>query len=355
MGRVIPSMILCAPLVSIVLPNLNYFPFLYERVGSISSQTHSNWECIVIDGYSTDGSWEFFTKTATLDPRFRIYQELPRGIYDAWNKGIKRAKGEFVYIATSDDTMRPDFLEKMLAALEACPSAGIAHCCLTLIDVNGKPLPKNEQWRQWRKVRFYGDWIQKYHIRKVPYDAIMHSVYTTVYTSITQLLIRKKLINKIGWFENHYGAIGDFEWGLRASLSTDTIHVPLFLTSWRYHKDQATDSAFRKSSNYFDQLVKMTGAAIKKSNRKWIRENDFKGYYFSRYLSRLSKENSSAMVKRRATLLSKGIKLSPSLMLNYILQKLKLIEKIPKEDSSYAEYLLAMYPKATIVPIEMPK
>ena len=260
-----------------------------------------------------------------------------------------------MHIATSDDTMQPDFLEKSIAALDACPSAGIAHCCLTLIDETGKLLPHKEQWTQWKKIAFYGDWISKYHVRKAPYDAILHSVYATVYTSFTQLLIRNSLFKEIGGFENCFGSISDFEWGLKASLNTDTVHIPHFLASWRCHQYQSTDKDYKNKSEYFAQFIKMIDSAFHRNPKNSITKKDLQSYYFFCYIRKLRMENTTSAIKSWVTAFFVGMKLSPSLMTNYILKKLNVIKKAPLKDSLYADYLLSKYPDARIVPIDGPK
>src|SRR5688572_8802242 len=125
------------PLVSVCLPNLNTRPFLEERVDTILGQTHANWELIVSDNYSDDGAWEFFQQLATADQRVSIAQAPKEGLYPNWNNCLRRAQGEYVYIATSDDTMAPDCLEQMVRALEDNPDCDLAHCSLVVIDEQG--------------------------------------------------------------------------------------------------------------------------------------------------------------------------------------------------------------------------
>ena len=59
------------PKISILLPCFNAEPFLKERIDSILAQTFSDWEAIVLDSHSDDGSWEFFQSIASTDSRFR--------------------------------------------------------------------------------------------------------------------------------------------------------------------------------------------------------------------------------------------------------------------------------------------
>jgi glycosyltransferase involved in cell wall biosynthesis len=74
------------------------------------AQTFRDWEAIVLDSHSTDGSWEFFRSVASNDWRFRLYQIPREGVYAALNRGMELVSGEFLLIATCDDTMHADFL-----------------------------------------------------------------------------------------------------------------------------------------------------------------------------------------------------------------------------------------------------
>src|SRR5215470_560971 len=107
-----------APLVSICVPNLNTLRFLEERFDTIFNQTFHDWELFVFDSYSDDGSWEFIQELAKKRQRMRTAQGPREGPYPAWNECLRRTTGEYVYFATSDDAMAPEFLEKMVAALD---------------------------------------------------------------------------------------------------------------------------------------------------------------------------------------------------------------------------------------------
>src|SRR5947209_16745617 len=114
------------------------------RIESLLAQTYTDWEAIVLDSHSFDGSWEFFQSVALKDQRFQLHQIPQEGLYAAVNRGLQLAHGEFLHIATCDDTMSPEFLTVMLQALDQCPEAGIAACDLLLIDRNGHQLTREE-------------------------------------------------------------------------------------------------------------------------------------------------------------------------------------------------------------------
>jgi len=239
------------PRVSILLPSLNARQFLDARIESILTQSFSDWEAIVLDSHSTDGSWELFKSIASTDSRFRLYQIPSEGVYAALNRGIELATGEFLHIATCDDTMAPEFLADMLKACAQCPGAGIAVCDLLFIDRNGGELSPADltghlKVRATRELlslatvrtAFPGEIKQNANYRPVPHDCLLHFAGRSVYCSLNQLLIRISSAIKAGPFETQVGSIADYNWLLRLTSITGTIHVPKKLAMWRYHGDQ---------------------------------------------------------------------------------------------------------------------
>jgi glycosyltransferase involved in cell wall biosynthesis len=257
-------------MISVLLPNLNSRKFIEERLESIFSQTYASWELVVFDNYSDDGSWEIIQRYAAKEPRMRISQAPREGMYANWNNCIRQAKGEYIYIATADDTMMPDCLEKMVRALEVHPECGISHCNLKIIDEKGNWL--KGMWERYLPQLFYGDLIQKEHIRKAPLDGLLHFAFRTVYTSVTQLLIRKSVFSRVGLFPAQWGSQGDFYWGMRAAFFFDTIHIPEYLATWRIYLGQATHDT--ESSPALKNLHAMTQATMREDKfRDVVRQN----------------------------------------------------------------------------------
>ena len=254
------------PLVSVCLPNLNTRPYLEERVDTIFSQTYANWELVVSDNFSEDGAWEFFEALASKDRRVLIAQAPREGLYANWNNCIRRARGDYVYIATSDDTMASDCLEKMVAALESRFDCDLAHCKLKLIDETGSPT-HDPIWR-WPACTLFAQGEQGlediWHIRRAPHDGILHLARRMVYHSITELLIRRSLFSKIGPFESRWASVGDFNWNMKAGLVASTVHVPDTWASFRYHPLQATASVNTWTADFARKYDEMILDAVRK-------------------------------------------------------------------------------------------
>lgn len=227
------------PRVSICLPNLNNFPYLPERIATIEAQSFHDWELVICDNQSSDGAWEYFLNLAERDPRVRLSQAPREGMYANWNNCIRLARGEFIYIATSDDTMAYDCLEKMVAALDTNTDCDLAHCPMRVIDHHGEP---GSDWWSGSSLfaRSSGDYLYRPHKRRAPFDGILCLLGDNIYSSVTQLLTRQSLFDKIGYYRTCWGSLGDFHWNLRAGLAASTVHVPDTWGGWRMHPSQAT-------------------------------------------------------------------------------------------------------------------
>lgn len=108
------------PLVSVIVPNYNHEKYLKERLDSIYNQTYTNIEVILLDDCSTDNSRDILMDYARKHKQNTrtCFNECNVGKVNLqWNKGLSLAKGEYIWIAESDDWCEPDFLEKLVPEL----------------------------------------------------------------------------------------------------------------------------------------------------------------------------------------------------------------------------------------------
>jgi glycosyltransferase involved in cell wall biosynthesis len=134
------------PVVSIIIATYNSGKTLKETLKSVQSQVFQDWECIVVDGDSKDNTISIIVEFVKDDSRFRYISEPDKGIYDAFNKGWKLSKGEWVYYLGSSDILLPDGLEKLME--EEHPDAAIVsgHIYAQMIDGTTK-LAYSRGWR----------------------------------------------------------------------------------------------------------------------------------------------------------------------------------------------------------------
>lgn len=130
-----------APLVSIVILNWNCRPYLAACIDSVLSQTYDNIDLMVMDNASTDGSVEFLQERYPYIPIIRNDTNL--GFAKAHNKGIRQTKGDYYMPLNPDVVLHPNFVEKLVEAVERKNSAGIrvgsASGKVYFADENGNP------------------------------------------------------------------------------------------------------------------------------------------------------------------------------------------------------------------------
>ena len=316
-----------SPLVSILLPSKNPGRFLQERLRSIFAQSMTDWELIIVDSNSNDGSLEVFNDLVKKDSRVSLFIRPP-GLYQAWNFAIEKARGKYVYFATADDTMSNTALEKMSNALEEHPECDLCDSLLRLIDGNGNEIHEFDDMY----VAHY--WHLSYprnqiHVREKPADFFAHLGGKTVYTSITQLMIKRTLFDKTGYFPVDFGPSADYMWGMRASLYANVIFLPEYLSAWRIHDAQATHGTDDKTrKNFFlmaqmaQQVLKETPQDIRKEGEKIVDLVIFKGYL-------LPAKKFNFPLMQKLCLLYNAFLHTPLLTLEFLLTFLRYVWRIP--------------------------
>ena len=113
-----------SPLVSVVIPTKNRRDLLYETLNGLGAQTCRQWEAIIVDDGSTDGTEEMVAALAAKDSRIRFLRRdrRPRGASTCRNIGLAAARGDYVIFEDSDDLLASDCLEGRVKAIEKDPA-----------------------------------------------------------------------------------------------------------------------------------------------------------------------------------------------------------------------------------------
>lgn len=126
--------------VSIVVPCYNAAPFLGETLDTVLAQTFADWECVVVDDASSDGSPDLIARYAAADARIRpVFRKVNEGAAEARNAGVAAARGRFLAFLDADDRWLPGKLAHQLAFVEAT-GAALCHTSYCFIDERGERL-----------------------------------------------------------------------------------------------------------------------------------------------------------------------------------------------------------------------
>ena len=127
------------PLVTIIVPNYNHEKFLIQRLESVFNQTYPNFEVILLDDCSTDSSPNILSEY-TKNPKVShcIFNATNSGnTFIQWNKGIALAKGDFIWIAESDDFCELNLLEELIQPLLLDDEIVLSYCQSNRVDEFG--------------------------------------------------------------------------------------------------------------------------------------------------------------------------------------------------------------------------
>ena len=124
------------PQISVVTPSFNSVATIDGTIQSVLSQDYTNWEHIVVDGGSQDGT------VAVLErhPGLKWVSEKDEGHYHAMNKGIARATGDVIVILNADDCFRPGALRKVAAAFQSNPAWDALFGDVVFVDGEGREI-----------------------------------------------------------------------------------------------------------------------------------------------------------------------------------------------------------------------
>ena len=122
--------------ISIIMPVYNGVSWIGECIESIRQQTDTNWELLVLDDHSTDGTTELVLKLAEEDSRILPILRQKNGVSAARNEGLEKAQGEFVTFVDADDKLDTQMLSVLRTMLEQTES-DLAVC--DYYRWNGKP------------------------------------------------------------------------------------------------------------------------------------------------------------------------------------------------------------------------
>ena len=195
-------------LVSVIIPTYNREDLIKDAISTVLAQTYKNFEIIVVDDGSEDGTAEVVRGFG--DERIKYIFQENSGVSAARNNGIKNASGEYVAFLDSDDLWHPEKLEKQLSVLENNPEAGV-------VTTSSKYTTK--------KIRKY---CTKSNILLTP---------NKVFCGTPTLLIRKNVLEKTGLFDVDMRFCEDWDLFFRASLVSKIQNVPEVLTYVRTHEE----------------------------------------------------------------------------------------------------------------------
>ena len=199
------------PRVTVLMSVYNSEQYLAEAIESILGQTFTNFEFLIINDGSRDGSLKILKAYEKKDPRIRLISRANKGLVASLNEGIEKAKGEYLARMDSDDVSVPTRLEKEAAYLDVHPSVGLVGSNYTVIDESGKHLTSTNVFTH-------------------PHDLKIAQVTCNQYGH-GSIMARLELIKELGGYDVSVGHVEDYHLWTRLSRVADIANFeePLYL------------------------------------------------------------------------------------------------------------------------------
>jgi glycosyltransferase involved in cell wall biosynthesis len=251
------------PLVSIVFTSYNHLQYLSQALVSILNQTYRNFELIIIDDCSTDGSQDFL-KNYPYDSRINLHLlNKNTGSYvKASNYGAKLASGYYLLFAQCDDFSEPHQLETLVSNLNNQENVGVVFSRSNLIDKFGNFISDDYIIREFsfRKLCKKTTIIQADQMR-------YFLSFSCVIPNLSAALIKRELYNMSGGLSDKYLIASDWDFWLKLTAETDFLYIAEPLNNFRQH-----DTTIRSTYKASLQIVEIHNIIY-----QYIRFNNIKG------------------------------------------------------------------------------
>ncbi|NYH97025.1 glycosyltransferase family 2 protein [Novosphingobium marinum] len=222
------------PSVSVIIPTYNRASIVGRAIESVLGQDHANFELLVVDDCSTDDTLDMLEKVR--DPRMRILRQ-PRnaGVAAARNRGMREARGELIAFLDSDDEWLQGKLSAQVRLMAGRPEIGLTYTGVEHFLPGGVvsiDLPGHRGWL---------------------FETLL--VRNVVHGAGSNAMIRRDVVETIGYFDEKYPAIEDYDFWVRLArfFAIDAVDAPLI----RYYDDtDGAETGAVRRSRHFERNMK---------------------------------------------------------------------------------------------------
>lgn len=232
-------------MISVVMPSFDTAPFIARAIESVLAQTFTDFELIVCDDGSTDGTLDIVDEYARRDPRIRVLRHAFRSPSLNCNAAVRAARRPWIARLDSDDTMVPRRLEWQMEAAARDPSVALWGGHVLVVDRHDRPLwtittgPTSDA--DWRRMRDTGDLI----VIQGP-----------------SVMVRRDLFLELGGYDRTYDVAEDLELLARIAREAPVRTIPRVLTHYRLHGTSITAARAAHQLRLLNHVVDRSRAWI---------------------------------------------------------------------------------------------
>jgi glycosyltransferase involved in cell wall biosynthesis len=247
--------------VSVIIPNYNHAGFLRQRIDSILNQTFRDFELIILDDFSTDNSRDIIDEYTSRFPFISGYfnNSNSGSPFIQWDSGVRKAKGELIWIAESDDFAETTFLEKTTAIMISNENLGLVYCNSNVIDFQKHTeYPSSDMNKRLNGSKWLYDYMNKGK------DELYNYLYLncTIH-NVSGVLFRKSKYIEAGLADHYMKYCGDWFIYIRILLISDIAYISEPLNTLRLHSG-STFNNYYVSNIFLKEVIRIYYFVIKR-------------------------------------------------------------------------------------------
>jgi len=281
------------PLVSIISPTYNHEKFIPDCIESVLAQTYRNWEMIIIDDGSTDGTFAIATEYAKKDSRIKPFTQNNIGIFrlgESYNFALSHCQGKYIAILECDDVWLPEKLQLQVDVLEQKPecvlSWGKAYLSSIDLSSNYYLAPRNTDDINLFYNKPIGIFLKKF-------------IYNTIIPALT-IVIRRDALLKIGGFVQGFGLpLVDIPTTIELLFQGEFAYIDQPLGSWRIYPNQVTKTYTGQMTTSYYALIQSFMVRFPKAfEEHGITKSDIDSHFRKRLVVSYSRSGRYKLIRK---------------------------------------------------------
>jgi glycosyltransferase involved in cell wall biosynthesis len=244
------------PMVTVAVPNYRHERYLPLRLKSIADQTFTDYEVLLLDDASPDGSLSVLEAFAADRPLWSVHPNTVNSgsPFAQWNKAAGLARGRYLWIAESDDFADPQLLERLVAELESDPNLVLAYAQSMLVDSEGQPMHLFDVHYNYVYGTEAQRWVDGY--RNDGRDEVRNFMLLhNVVPNASGALICLETFRAVGGADPNWRLNGDWMTYIRLLEQGGIAFIPEVLNYFRVHPETARQKANETGDVYRELLA----------------------------------------------------------------------------------------------------
>ena len=230
------------PLVTVIIPNYNHAKYLRQRIDTVLNQTYTSFEVIILDDCSTDNSKDIILsyKDNPHISNIVLNSENSGSTFKQWNKGFELAKGDYIWIAESDDYCDLNLLELLITQIQKYSQSSIVYTSSHFVDAEGHYIKKIRK----KGVEIVGGRV----------FIMKHMTMGNAILNASSAIFSKEALSKCKLDYTTFKAGGDRLFWIYLAEQGQVIHLKDAHNYFRQHSKKVTSNAAKSGLGFIESL-----------------------------------------------------------------------------------------------------